>query len=102
MAKSKRVNTKTYIRAGLNDSLKGKISSTIYMLKVSNRTLYRSFGPIDLTAPGLVCNFDDRRVIKLDLQNEFEALGRHVPSFDHPFFVLLDKNHRHDSQRRFA
>jgi len=47
MTTCKRVNTKTYVRVGRNENLKSKLSSKIYMLRISNRTLYRSFGPID-------------------------------------------------------
>jgi len=54
------------------------------------------------TTSGFVCNFDDHVTGNLVLKNEFEAFGRHIPSLDHPFFALLDKNHRHETQGGFA
>ncbi len=56
----------------------------------------------ELTTSGFVCNFNDHVTGKLILKNEFEAFGRHIFSLDHPFFALLDKNHRHETQCRFA
>jgi len=56
----------------------------------------------DWTTSGFVCNFDDHVTGNLVLKNEFEAFGRHIPSLDHPFFALLDKNHRHETQGGFA
>ncbi len=54
------------------------------------------------TTSGFVCNFDDHVTGNLILKNEFEAFGRHISSLDHPFFALLDKNHRHEAQGRFT
>jgi predicted DNA-binding WGR domain protein len=48
MATPKRVNRKVLLYVGLNETLKHKFSSKIYVLSVSGRTLYRGFGPIDV------------------------------------------------------
>jgi len=54
------------------------------------------------TTPGFVCNVDDHVTSKLLSKNELEGFGRHVPSFDHPFFALFDKNHRHETEGGFT
>jgi hypothetical protein len=55
----------------------------------------------ELTVSGIVCNCG-RSVMYLNsrLQDEFEALGQHVPSFGHPVFALLYQNHRGEPERR--
>ncbi len=79
--------------------------STVLKARRLNRFIANLYDPeiviadLTRTVPGFVCNLiDDQCRGSLKLQSKFETLGRHVSSFGHPFFALLDENHRRDSQ----
>lgn len=48
MAAPTRINRKVLLYVGLNESLKHKVSSKIYVLSVSGRKLHREFGTVNI------------------------------------------------------